>query len=76
MTRYLRLYASFLRFSFSRAMEFRLDFCFRIGMDIVWNLVNLSFFWVLYQHTQVLGGWTFDQMLVFLGGVLSLMQFT
>jgi ABC-2 type transport system permease protein len=65
----LRLYGSFLRFSFSRAMEFRLDFFFRIGMDIVWNLVNLGFFWVLYQHTPVLGGWTFDQMLVFMGGV-------
>ena len=26
MRRYLRLYAYFLRFSFSRAMEFRIDF--------------------------------------------------
>jgi len=69
MIRYLRLYRCFLRFSFSRALEFRLDFCFRIGMDIVWNIVNLCFFWVLYQHTTVLGGWTFDQMLVFAGGV-------
>ena len=67
--RYLRLYLCFLRFSFSRAMEFRLDFFFRILMDVVWNAVNLGFFWVLYQHTPVLGGWTFDQMLVFLGGV-------
>jgi len=67
--RYLRLYLHFLRFSFSRAMQFRLDFFFRIFMDLVWNLVNLGFFWVLYQHTPLLGGWTFDQMLVFLGGV-------
>jgi ABC-2 type transport system permease protein len=67
--RYLRLYLYFLRFSFSRAMVFRLDFGFRIFMDIVWNLVNLGFFWVLYQHTPLLGGWSFDQMLVFLGGV-------
>jgi ABC-2 type transport system permease protein len=50
-------------------MEFRLDFFFRIGMDIIWNLVNLGFFWVLYQHTPILGGWTLDQMLVFMGGV-------
>jgi ABC-2 type transport system permease protein len=69
MTRYFRLYANFLRFSFSRAMEFRLDFCFRIAMDLVWNAVNLGFFWVLYQQTPTLGGWNFDQMLVFLGGV-------
>ena len=69
MIRYLRLYACFLRFSFSRAMEFRLDFFFRIGMDLVWNVVNLAFFWIIYRHTTLLGGWTFDQMLVFTGGV-------
>jgi len=67
--RYLRLYLCFLRFSFSRAMAFRVDFFFRILMDVVWNIVNLAFFWILYQHTPVLGGWTFDQMMVFLGGV-------
>ena len=44
MIRYLRLYGCFLRFSFSRAMEFRLDFFFRVLMDVVWNLVNLGFF--------------------------------
>jgi ABC-2 type transport system permease protein len=38
-------------------------------MDLNWNLVNLLFFWLIYQHTPLLGGWTLDQMLVFLGGV-------
>lgn len=67
--RYLRLYACFLRFSFSRAMEFRLDFGFRIVMDMVWYVVNFLFFWVLFRHTTLLGEWTYDQSLVFLGGV-------
>lgn len=67
--KYFRLYASFLRFSFSRAMEFRLDFGFRIVMDMVWYVVNFLFFWVLFRHTTVLGEWTRDQTLVFLGGV-------
>jgi viologen exporter family transport system permease protein len=67
--RYLQLYLCFLRFSFSKAMVFRLDFFFRIFMDLVWNAVNLSFFYILYRHTSLLGGWTFDQMLIFLGGV-------
>ncbi|MBI4564185.1 MAG: ABC-2 family transporter protein [Planctomycetes bacterium] len=69
MIRYLRLYGYFLRFSFSRAMEFRLDFFFRIVMDAVWYVVQFSFFWVLYRHTALLGGWTFDQVMVFMGGV-------
>jgi ABC-2 type transport system permease protein len=67
--RYLRLYAHFVRFSFSRAMEFRFDFFFRIFMDTLWYAHHLVFFWVIYRHTPLLGGWTLDQMFVFAGGV-------
>ena len=69
MVRYLRLYLYFLRFSFSKALQFRLDFFFRVGMDIVWYAVNLTFFGVLFAHTRELGGWTWDQMLVFAGAI-------
>lgn len=65
MTRYLRLYLYFLRFSFSRSLEFRLDFWFRVGMDALWYAVHLVFFGVLFQHTGALGGWNLDQVLVF-----------
>src|SRR6185503_921918 len=67
--RYLRLYGYFLRFSFSRALEFRFDFFFRIGMDTLWYAHHLAFFWILYRHTTLLGGWTLDQMYIFAGGV-------
>jgi len=67
--RYLRLYGYFLRFSFSRAMEFRFDFFFRIFMDTLWYGHHLAFFWILYRHTPLLGGWTMDQMFIFAGGV-------
>jgi ABC-2 type transport system permease protein len=69
MGRYLRLYAHFLRFSFSRAMEFRLDFFFRVVMDAVWYAVNLAFFTVIYRHTTLLGGWDYDQVVVFAAGL-------
>ncbi len=68
MQRYLRLYLHFLRFSFSRAMEFRLDFLFRIVMDLVFYAVSLAFFSVIYRHTQLMGGWNYDQVLVFTCG--------
>lgn len=69
MIRYLRLYVHFLRFSLSRAMEFRFDFFFRVFMDTLWYAHHLAFFWILYRHTPLLGGWTLDQMFVFAGGV-------
>lgn len=72
MGRYFRLYASFLRFSFSRAMEFRIDFFFRILMDVFYYVVNIAFYRVVYLHTSSLGGWTEDQMMVFVGCYLFL----
>jgi ABC-2 type transport system permease protein len=68
MGRYFRLYASFLRFSFSRAMEFRVDFFFRVVMDMVFYITQIGFFAVLYGHTRELGGWDFDETLVFISG--------
>ena len=69
MLRYLRLYAYFLRFSFSKAMQFRLDFFFRVGMDVIWYAVHLMFFSVLYAHTESLGTLTRDQVFIFVGTV-------
>lgn len=69
MWRYLKLYAYFLRFSFSRAMEFRFDFFFRVGMDTVWYAVHFLFFTVLFRHTAELGGWDLDQVYIFVGAI-------
>ena len=68
--RYLRLYLYFLRFSFSRAFEFRLDFTFRIVMDCVYYAVSVGFFTILYTQTGVVGGWTEDQAYVFIAGFM------
>jgi ABC-2 type transport system permease protein len=57
MKRYLNLYIHFLRFSFSKAMEFRLDFSFRILMDVIYYIVNIMLFKVLFLHTDLIGGW-------------------
>jgi ABC-2 type transport system permease protein len=65
LLRYPRLYLYFLRFSLSRAMEFRVDFYFRVLMDVVFYVVNIAFFSILYRHTSLLGGWDLDQIYVF-----------
>jgi ABC-2 type transport system permease protein len=70
MTRYARLYAYFVRFAVSRAMEFRFDFFFRIVMDMVYYAVNIVFFKVIYNHVNEIAGWTEDQVLVFVAGYL------
>ena len=68
MGRYLRLYLGFVRFSFSKAMEFRVDFFFRVVMDMVFYATQIGFFAVLYGHTQELGGWDMSKTLIFISG--------
>ena len=68
MLRYLRLDLHFLRFSTSRALEFRLDFFMRIVMDCVYYAVNLSFFRLLYLQVPTLGGLTEPQAMLFVRG--------
>lgn len=70
MKRYLRLYLHFLRFSFSKALEFRMDFTFRIIMDIIYYAVNILFFKVIYLHTPMLAGWTEAQMMIFISSYI------
>jgi ABC-2 type transport system permease protein len=65
MRRYFRLYLHFLQFSFSKAMEFRLDFFFKIFMDVAYYSVNILFFKVIFLHTSFLGGWSQEQMMIF-----------
>jgi ABC-2 type transport system permease protein len=68
--RYLRLYLYFLRFSFSKAMEFRVDFFFRVVMDCIFYLVQFLFFHILYLHTPFLAGWDLEQMRVFVASYI------
>jgi ABC-2 type transport system permease protein len=70
MLRYLRLFVYFLRFSFSKALQFRLDFFFRIVMDVVFYAVNILFYKVIYKHTDLIGGWNDEQMMIFVGAFL------
>ena len=70
MNRYLRLYVYFLQFSFSKAMEFRLDFFFRIFMDVFYYAVNIMLFKVLYLHTPLIAGWGEGQMMIFVASYL------
>lgn len=70
MIRYLRLYAHFVAFSFSRGFEFRVDFFTRIFMDITFYAVNIAFFKIIFQHTSLLANWNEGQVMVFVSGYL------
>ena len=70
MKRYLYLYFHFVQFSFAKALEFRLDFTFKIAMDIIYYLVNIALFQILFLHTNLVAGWTLEQMMIFVASYL------
>ncbi len=72
MIRYLRLYFHFLQFSITKALQFRLDFSFRIVMDFIFYAVNILFFKIIYLHTPMLAGFSEEQMMIFIASYLFL----
>lgn len=72
MRRYLALYAACIRFSSLRALEFRVDFFFRVLMDMLWYAMHLAFFGLLYRHTALLGGWDEAQVRIFAASLFVL----
>ena len=76
--RYLRIYLNFLRFSASRAMQFRAELGFRIVMDIAFYAIFLAFYKIIFSHTPSLGGWTEAQAMIFVSGfmVVDALQMT
>ncbi len=39
-------------------------------MDLIYYAVNIAFFKVLFLHTELIGGWSSEQMMVFVGSYL------
>jgi ABC-2 type transport system permease protein len=68
--RYLYLYFCFVRFGFSKAIEFRLDFFFRFVMDTAYYGVNIVLYETLFRHTATLGGWDLHQARIFMAGFM------
>lgn len=70
MTRYFHLFAKFVSFSFAKALHFRVDFLARIVLDVFTYTLNIFFFETLFNVTNVIGGWTRPQMLIFVSSFL------
>lgn len=67
--RYFILYLHFIRFSFNKALIFRFDFFFRIFMDVLWYITQIAFFSVIFRYTSLLGGWNYNQVIIFMGSI-------
>ncbi len=67
MLRYFRVWLLFMKTAVIREMEFRGNFFAWMIINLAWMGFTVSFFWVIYGHTDTIGGWDANQLMVLLG---------
>ncbi len=67
LIKYIKLYFAFFSYSLSRELQYRVNFIVVVIGYIFYLVANLALFGVIYQWTNNIGGWTFNEILIFLG---------
>ncbi|MGE0634175.1 MAG: ABC transporter permease [Pseudobdellovibrionaceae bacterium] len=67
MKKYWRLLCSFFKVSFIADLEYRANLVIKVITDVIWYVAQLSFFEVLFKHSDHLAGWSIESMRVFMG---------
>lgn len=62
-----KLYFSFLKASLKEMLIYRLDCIVGMISQIVTQIVELIFIWIVFQNTDNLAGWNFNQLLLLYG---------
>jgi len=70
----LSLYFSFLIASLKEMLIYRLDCIVGAVSQIVTQLVEIIFIWIVFQNTESLSGWDFRQILLLYGITLIAQQ--
>lgn len=67
MKKYLSIYKNLISMSIKIELEYRTNFIIGYLVEIGWMLVYLLFYKVVFLRTNVLAGWDYGSMLVFIG---------
>jgi ABC-2 type transport system permease protein len=65
--RYVALYGAMWRNSVVREMSFKANFLLWILVELLWFALQLTFFAVIYSHTDHIGDWTKWQIVLLIG---------
>ena len=63
----ISVYLSMLSCSIKSMMEYRIDFIVGMVSQLLTQIVELIFIWIVFQNTETLAGWTFDKLLLLYG---------
>src|ERR1043165_9340188 len=67
LRRYLTIYSELWKNSVVREMSFKANFILWIFVELLWFALQLSFFAVIYSHTDHIGDWTKWEVVVLIG---------
>ncbi len=67
VTRYLRLFGAFARFSLANELAFRGNFVLKILVELLWLGILLVFYDTVFGYTNAVSGWNRDAYMIFLG---------
>ncbi|MCX8157760.1 MAG: ABC-2 family transporter protein [Verrucomicrobiae bacterium] len=67
LARYAGLYAAMWRNALIREMGFKVNFLLWIVVELLWFALQITFFMVLYTHTDAIGTWTRWQVVMLVG---------
>lgn len=67
---YVKVFATFARNSLVRDMMFRTNFLLESISSLAWSLMNIGFYWIIFEHANSIGahtGWGKYEFFVFMG---------
>ncbi|MEZ6135996.1 MAG: ABC-2 family transporter protein [Pirellulaceae bacterium] len=67
---YLRVFLTFARNSLVRDMMFRSNFLIEAVSSLAWAIMNIGFYWIIFEHASSIGnetGWGKYEFFVFMG---------
>ena len=67
---YLRVFGIFVRNSLVRDMMFRTNFLLEAVSSLSWSIMNVGFYWIVFEHASSIGsntGWGKYEFFVFMG---------
>src|ERR1700739_3542965 len=67
LRRYFGVYAALWKNSVAREMSFKSNFLLWIVVEVLWFGLQLSFFGVIYLHTDHIGTWTSWEVVLLVG---------
>ncbi len=68
LSRYAAIYAMLWRNSVVREMSFKSNFILWIVVEFLWFILQITFFNVIYMHTDRIADWTRWQVVLLIGG--------